>query len=99
MNPPLILLICLLDLCGGRVAYYLIGRWLVERFTVVLTSCLGLDKNSKESFLKKLQICMKIYDYKDESRDVKGKVRQNTYNHFQTERLNAIQELQQMLQD
>ena len=42
---------------------------------------------------------MKIYDYKDESRDVKGKVRQNTYNHFQTERLNAIQELQQMLQD
>jgi hypothetical protein len=42
---------------------------------------------------------MKIYDYKDESRDVKGKVRQKTYNHFQTERLNAIQELQQMLQD
>jgi len=35
---------------------------------------LGLDKNSKESFLKKLQICTKIYDYKDESRDVKGKV-------------------------
>ncbi len=32
---------------------------------------------------------MKNYDYKDESRDVKGK----------TERLNAIQELQQMLQD
>jgi hypothetical protein len=30
---------------------------------------------------------MKNYDYKDESRDVKGK----------TERLNAIQELQQML--
>jgi len=88
-----------LGLYGGRVAYYLIGRWLVERFTVVLKSCLGLDKNSKESFLKKLQICMKIYDYKDESRDVKGKVRQNTYNHFQTERLNAIQELQQMLQD
>lgn len=82
------------------MSYYLIGRWLVERFTVVLTSCLGLDKNSKESFLKKLQICMKIYDYKDESRDVKGKVRQKTtFNHFQTERLNAIQELQQMLQD
>jgi hypothetical protein len=32
-------------------------------------------------------MCMKNYDYKDESRDVKGK----------TERLNAIQELQQML--
>ncbi len=52
---------------------------MVERFTGVLTSCLGLDKNSKESFLKKLQICMKIYDYKDESRDVKGKVRNITY--------------------
>lgn len=35
---------------------------------------LGLEKNSKESFLKKLQICMKIYDYKDETKDVKGKV-------------------------
>jgi hypothetical protein len=32
---------------------------------------------------------MKNYDYKDETKDVKGK----------TERLNAIQELQQMLQD
>jgi hypothetical protein len=41
------------------------------------------DKNSKDTFLKKLQICMKNFDYKDESRDVKGK----------TERLNAIQEL------
>lgn len=39
--------------------------------------------------MKKLQMCMKTYDYKDEGRDVKGK----------TERLNAIQELQQMLQD
>jgi len=35
----------------------------------------NLDKNSKDAFLKKLQICMKNYDYKDESRDVKGKVR------------------------
>ena len=34
----------------------------------------GLDKNSKEAFIKKLQICMKIYDYKDETKDVKGKV-------------------------
>lgn len=47
------------------------------------------NKNSKESFIKKLQLCMKNYDYKDETKDVKGK----------TERLNAIQELQQMLQD
>jgi hypothetical protein len=47
------------------------------------------NKNSKESFIKKLQLCMKNYDYKDEQKDVKGK----------TERLNAIQELQQMLQD
>ena len=33
-----------------------------------------LDKNSKESFIKKLQLCMKNYDYKDETKDVKGKV-------------------------
>ena len=32
------------------------------------------DKNSKESFIKKLQLCMKNYDYKDEQKDVKGKV-------------------------
>jgi len=35
---------------------------------------LFLDKNSKEAFLKKLQICMKHYDYKDETKDVRGKV-------------------------
>jgi hypothetical protein len=34
----------------------------------------ALDKNSKELFLKKLQICMKVYDYNDETKDVKGKV-------------------------
>ena len=33
-----------------------------------------LDKNSKDVFLKKLQICMKNYDYKDETKDVRGKV-------------------------
>ena len=32
------------------------------------------DKNSKEQFIKKLQQCMKTYDYKDETKDVKGKV-------------------------
>jgi len=48
-----------------------------------------VDKNSKESFIKKLHLCSKIYDYKDETKDVKGK----------TERLNAVQELQQMLSD
>ena len=32
------------------------------------------DKNSKEQFIKKLQLCMKTYDYKDEQKDVKGKV-------------------------
>ena len=32
------------------------------------------DKNSKEQFIKKLQMCMKTYDYKDEQKDVKGKV-------------------------
>lgn len=34
----------------------------------------ALDKNSKEAFIKKLQVCMKNYDYKDETKDVKGKV-------------------------
>jgi len=47
------------------------------------------DKNNKEALLKKLGLCMKTYDYKDESKDVKAK----------TDRLNAIQELQAMLQD
>lgn len=41
------------------------------------------NKNTKESFQKKLLICQKTYDYKDESKDVKGK----------TERLNAINEI------
>ena len=47
------------------------------------------QKNSKEAFQKKLLICQKNYDYQDESRDVKGK----------TERLNAINEIQTLLQD
>lgn len=47
------------------------------------------SKNMKELFLKKLQTCMKIYDYKDETKDVKGK----------SERLSAINELQNLLQD
>ena len=42
------------------------------------------NKNTKEGFQKKLLICQKNYDYKDESKDVKGK----------TERLNAINEIQ-----
>jgi len=29
----------------------------------------------KEALLKKLQICNKIFDYRDETKDVKGKVR------------------------
>jgi hypothetical protein len=33
-----------------------------------------VDKNSKDAFLKKLQLCMKTYDYKDETKDVRGKV-------------------------
>lgn len=44
-----------------------------------------LDKNSKEAFIKKLQMCMKHYDYKDETKDVKGKV-SNMLSRF---RLNA----------
>ena len=34
----------------------------------------SIDKNSKDAFLKKLQLCMKTYDYKDETKDVRGKV-------------------------
>ena len=37
--------------------------------------CLNIDKNTKEAFLKKLKLCMQSFDYKDESKDVKGKVR------------------------
>lgn len=44
-------------------------------------------KNTKESFQKKLLLIQKVYDYKDEQKDVKGK----------TERLNAINEIQQLL--
>ena len=44
----------------------------------------GKTQNSKEAFLSKLKTCMKVYDYKDETKDVKGK----------TDRLNAIAELQ-----
>lgn len=43
----------------------------------------------KDLFLKKLQICMKTYDYSDETKDVKGK----------SERINAISELQTLLQE
>ena len=49
----------------------------------------GGGKNTKESFQKKLLLIQKVYDYKDEQKDVKGK----------TERLNAINEIQQLLQD
>lgn len=47
----------------------------------------GRSANAKESFLKKVHICKRTFDYKDEQKDVKGK----------TERLNAIQDLQMML--
>lgn len=46
-------------------------------------------KSAKEAFLKKIEACMKIYDYKDETRDVKGK----------NERFSALNELQNLLQD
>jgi hypothetical protein len=36
-----------------------------------LSVCEHIGKNSKEAFLKKLQICMKNYDYKDETKDVR----------------------------
>ena len=53
------------------------------------TKNVGQGKNTKESFQKKLLLIQKTYDYKDEQKDVKGK----------TERLNAINEIQQLLQD
>lgn len=43
----------------------------------------------KDLFLKKLQICMKTFDYADETKDVKGK----------SERINAISELQSLLSE
>jgi len=46
-------------------------------------------KSAKDAFLKKIDVCMKIYDYRDESKDVKAK----------NERLSAINELQNLLQD
>jgi hypothetical protein len=46
-------------------------------------------KSAKDAFLKKIDACMKIYDYRDESKDVKAK----------NERLSAINELQNLLQD
>lgn len=49
----------------------------------------GLDLKGKDYYMKKIDMCNQIFDYKDEHKDVKGK----------TDRLNAIQELQQMLQD
>jgi len=39
--------------------------------------------NTKEAFLKKLKLCMQNFDYKDESKDSKGK----------QDRLQAINEL------
>ena len=36
-----------------------------------------MSKNSKEQYIKRLQMCMKTYDYKDEQKDVKGKVRKS----------------------
>lgn len=33
----------------------------------------GSAKHTKESFLKKLGICQKNYDYKDETKDMQGK--------------------------
>lgn len=47
------------------------------------------NKNAKEAFLKKIDAAMKIYNYTDENKDVRGK----------SERLAAINELQNLLQD
>ena len=64
---------------------------------------LCVDKNTKEAFLKKLKLCMQNFDYKDETKDVKGKVRNSCLTKLiivvQTDRLQAINELQQLLQD
>jgi len=48
-----------------------------------------MKKNSKEALIKKLTICMKHFDYKEESKDVKGK----------QERLETISDLQNSLSD
>ena len=46
-------------------------------------------QNSKEIFLKKLQICSITYDYYDDQKDAKGK----------SERLEAIQDIKEFLND
>ena len=43
-----------------------------------VTSAFWAGKNSKEQYIKRLQMCMKNYDYKDEQKDVKGKVSMKT---------------------
>ena len=59
-----------------------------------------VGKNSKELFLKKLQACMKIYEQRrDEGRQGKGSVVNALLTGAQTERLNAISELQSLLSD
>jgi serine/threonine-protein phosphatase 2A regulatory subunit B' len=47
------------------------------------------SKSAKDAFLKKIDAAMKVYDYRDETKDVRGK----------NERLTAINELQNLLQD
>lgn len=42
------------------------------------------NKNLNEAFVKKLNLCVKVFDYKDDTKDIQGK----------TDRLNAINELQ-----
>ena len=49
--------------------------WSKLALVVEINLCLCfLDKNTKEAFLKKLKLCMQNFDYKDETKDVKGKV-------------------------
>ncbi len=41
---------------------------------IIFPSQIPQGKNSKEAFLKKIKICMKNFEYSDETKDVKGKV-------------------------
>ena len=51
-----------------------IGNGVRQALSAELLANVSTGKNFKEAFLKKIQICMKIYDYMDETKDVKGKV-------------------------
>ena len=59
----------------GKCLYSILcSIWASYSFLSAQPLIAPIGKNMKDLFLKKLQICMKTYDYNDETKDVKGKV-------------------------